>query len=142
MPNWKALTFFIAFLAAASANAQLPTPNELYDTLEARGFRDPLAIWRVSMWETGHLKSSICRNKNNLFGIKAGKDYKTFASWQECVDAMKALEDRKYEEYSAVKSGDYYDFLAWWGFKTGYSYSLSDVRYVQLIKKLAPPKGR
>lgn len=140
MPRLRILTILIAVFPASHAGAQPPTPAELYDTLVARGFRDPLAIWRVSMWETGYLKSNICRTKNNLFGIKAGKDYKTFNTWQECVDAMKSLEDRKYKEYSSVKNGDYYDFLAWWGFKTGYSYSLSDVRYVQLIKKISPPK--
>lgn len=140
MPSIKRIAFLICFLSVQQLHAQLPTPVELYDTLEARGFRDPLAVWRISMWETGYLKSSICKTQNNLFGLRGSKGYKTFPDWMTCVSAMKALEDRKYAEYSAKKKGDYYDFIAWWGYKTGYSYSQSDKRYVELIKKLAPPQ--
>ena len=140
MPSTKRITFLICFLSIQSLYAQLPSSAELYDTLESWGFRDPLAVWRISMWETGYLKSSICREKNNLFGLRGKRDYLSFPDWKACVVAMKSLEDRKYAEYSVKKKGDYYDFIAWWGYKTGHSYSLSDKRYVELIKKLAPPK--
>ena len=117
----------------------MPTELELFDTLKSKGFIDPVAVWRIGIWESGHLKSEICKNRNNLFGIKKN-DYIYFKSWIECVDYMKKMEDIKWSQYLINNSGDYYDFIHWWGYKTGHSRGVEDLKYVQTIKTLNPPQ--
>jgi hypothetical protein len=52
---------------------------------------------------------------------------------------MKKAEDVKWAQYSINNSGDYYDFIHWWGYKTGHSRSNEDLKYTKLLQTLLPP---
>lgn len=117
-----------------------PTKDELYDYLVELDFIDPVATWRISMLETGHLKSKISTEKNNLFGLRSTQEYKEFQNWKECVKYMRNLEKKKWEKYIlTTENPNYYDFIAWWGYKTGKSYSDDDIEYSEFIKKIKSP---
>ena len=58
-----------------------------------------------SKLETGNYTSKVCKNKNNLFGIRKGNKYKTYNTWKESVSDYKRLISSRY------KGGDYYQFL-------------------------------
>ena len=118
----------------------MPTESQLLDTLISKGFIDPIAVWRISIWESGHLRSEICRTRNNIFGLRKN-DYIYFKSWIECVDYMKRMEDIRWAKYSLSNSGDYYDYLYWCGYKTGRSRSVADLEYVKTLKTLNPPQS-
>ena len=117
-----------------------PSKEELYDYLVELDFIDPVAVWRISMLETGHLKSKISTEKNNLFGLRSTEEYKQFENWKECVKYMKKLEQKKWEKYVlTTNKSNYYDFIAWWGYKTGKSYSDDDIEYSLFLKKIKKP---
>ena len=119
---------------------EMPTESQLFDTLKSKGFIDPVAVWRIAIWESGHMRSEICRTRNNLFGLKT-RDYIYFASWLDCIDYMKKMEDIRWAQYSTANSGDYYDFIHWCGYKTGRSRSDEDLQYTKTLKTLDPPKS-
>ena len=58
-----------------------------------------------SILETGNYTSKVCKNKNNLFGIRKGNKYKSYNTWKESVSDYKCLISSRY------KGGDYYEFL-------------------------------
>lgn len=74
-----------------------------------------------SKLETGNYTSKLCRNKNNLFGIRKGNKYKEYNTWKECISDYKKLFSNRY------KGGDYYEYLL----KIGYA---EDPMYIQKLK--------
>lgn len=76
-----------------------------------------------SILETGHYTSYNCKNKNNLFGMRKGKDYKSYSNWKESILDYKKLISKRF------KDGDYYEFLN----KIGYA---EDPKYTQLLKNI------
>jgi hypothetical protein len=125
---------------AAIAQHKLPSPVELYEAVVATGFRNPMVIYKIAMWESAHLRSKIAREKANLFGLRARSSYLSFRSWRHCLEYMKTLEERRYAAYPYKEKNDYYDFIAWWGYKTGRSYDPREQGYIKTIEKMPPPR--
>ena len=104
-------------------SAKVPTKELVYECAKHYNIRHPEIIVAQSILETGHYKSKICLEHNNLFGLydSKNKKYFSFNSWQESVEAYKKMIQHKY------KSGDYYKFLK----KIGYA---EDPDYINKIK--------
>lgn len=137
------LTILLGSLVVESkAQSQTPSELELYDSLVARGFCAPDVVWRIAIWETGHLKSNLCVNHNNLFGIRQNsREYRHFNSWLDCLDYMNDLWNRRYDQFVELcLGGDEYFFLQWWGYKSGRSLHPSEAYYVSKIKSLQLPE--
>jgi hypothetical protein len=117
----------------------LPTPHVFYDSLQALGFRSPIVIYQLAMWESANLRSKMARERANLFGLRARADYLRFDSWMHCLRYMKNLEERRYAAYPHKGKNDYYDFIAWWGYNTGRSYDPREFNFIEIIKKVPPP---
>jgi flagellum-specific peptidoglycan hydrolase FlgJ len=85
----------------------------------------PEIVFDQAILETGHFKSRICREYNNLFGLydSYNNDYYRFNHWYESVEAYK-----KYIQYKYVK-GDYYEFLKLLGYA-------EDPEYINKLRKL------
>ena len=84
----------------------------------------PEIIYAQAVLETGHFKSDLCLNNNNLFGLynsKRDKYYK-FDHWTESVIAYKDFIQYKYKP-----SEDYYKFLQ----RIGYA---EDSNYISKLK--------
>jgi flagellum-specific peptidoglycan hydrolase FlgJ len=75
--------------------------------------------------ETGNFKSSLCRNDHNLFGIKHGRRFAKYPSWQASVaDYKKRISSR----FSGQSHADYFAFLR----RIGYA---SDPNYISKLRK-------
>lgn len=73
--------------------------------------------------ESGIGKSDVYKKTNNLFGIKKGKNYKSYRHWTDCVKDYKRCISNHY------KGGDYYAFLS------SLPYA-EDPNYIEKLKQL------
>jgi hypothetical protein len=136
------LVLLCGFSGSIKAQSSLPSEVELYDSLVSRGFCAPDVVWRIAVWETGHLRSGLCVNYNNLFGLKQSRSqYRHFNHWLDCLDYMQVLWNRKFEEFAeSGVGGDAYCFLQWWGYKTGHSQHPSEANYIVHLKSIRLPE--
>lgn len=85
------------------------SPEEgLKEALTYYNIKHPEIVYAQAILETGHFKSNVCQNSNNLFGLydsKVGKYYR-FKHWTESVIAYKNYIQNKYKSDSS-----YYEFL-------------------------------
>lgn len=89
----------------AQAKRDLPelTIHNLLAEIERNGIRHPKIVLAQAILETGWFRSSVCRNKHNLFGLTnpRTKTYYEFSHWTESVRAYYTKVQHRY------KGGDY-----------------------------------
>ena len=103
------------------------SPQEgLIEALEYYGVKHPQIVYAQAVLETGHFKSDLCLNGNNLFGLYNSKKhrYYTFDHWKDCIIAYKEMIQYKYKD-----SDDYLNFLK----EIGYA---EDSEYICKLKEL------
>ena len=85
----------------------------------------PEIVFAQAILETGHFRSKLCKENNNLFGLynSKKKEYFKFSHWAESVEAYKNYIQYKYFY------GDYYLFLD----SIGYA---SDPQYINKVKNI------
>ncbi|MDE6009111.1 MAG: glucosaminidase domain-containing protein [Muribaculaceae bacterium] len=100
---------------------ELTIPN-LYEEIKRNNIKYPKIVLAQAILETGWFKSSVCRNKNNLFGLTnpRTKNYYEFDHWTESVAAYYSKVQYRY------KSGNYLLWLK----KIGYA---EDPGYIQAV---------
>ena len=101
------------------------SPQEgLMEALEHYGVKHPQIVYAQAVLETGHFKSDLCLNGNNLFGLYNSKKhrYHTFDHWTESVVAY-----LDYVQYRYKPPNDYYKFLS----DIGYA---KDPNYISKLK--------
>lgn len=103
---------------------ELTIPN-LYKEIIRNGILYPKIVLAQAILETGWFRSSVCRNKHNLFGLtnpRTGKYYE-FNHWTESVRAYYTKVQYKY------KSGNYLLWLVEIGYAEDKDYitTLTDV---------------
>lgn len=100
---------------------ELTIPNLLAE-IKKNGIKYPKIVLAQAILETGWFKSSVCRNKHNLFGLTnpRTKDYYEFSHWTESVAAYHSKVQYRY------KSGNYLLWLK----KIGYA---EDPGYIRAI---------
>lgn len=100
---------------------ELTIPN-LYAEIKRNGILYPKVVLAQAILETGWFRSSLCRERNNLFGLtnpRTGKYYE-FGHWTESVRAYLTKVQYKY------KGGNYLLWLR----DIGYA---EDPRYVRAV---------
>ena len=108
----------------------LTIPN-LYQEIIRNGIRHPKIVLAQAILETGWFRSSLCRNRHNLFGLtnpKTGKYYE-FNHWTESVRAYYTKVQYKY------KGGNY----LLWLHRIGYA---EDPRYVREVIRVLKKLGK
>ncbi|MFZ9939315.1 MAG: hypothetical protein ACO3GN_03390 [Bacteroidia bacterium] len=138
------IVYFVMVLFLSCPNRvlsqnNLPEPAVFYDSIQSVGFRNPIVMYQLAMWESANLRSHLAKERANLFGLRGRSGYLRFENWMHCLRYMKNLEERKYSAYPNKAKNDYYDFIAWWGYKTGRSYDPREFGFVQIIKKVPAP---
>lgn len=92
--------------------------------LKKQNIHHPDIVLAQSLLETGHFKSKLCKNHNNLFGIRKNGKYVRYNSWIDSVADYKKSIQNKYR-----KGEDYYSFIK----RIKYA---SDPNYIRKLKKL------
>lgn len=103
------------------------SPQEgLMEALEYYKVKHPQIVYAQAVLETGHFKSDLCLNDNNLFGLYNSKKhrYYTFDHWKDCIIAYKEMIQYKYKD-----GDDYLNFLK----EIGYA---EDSEYICKLKEL------
>ena len=115
-----------------SENPELTIPN-LYKEIIRNGILYPKIVLAQAILETGWFRSSVCRNKHNLFGLtnpRTGKYYE-FNHWTESVWAYYTKVQYKY------KGGNYLLWLDEIGYAENPRYTdsiINILRYNLLLK--------
>lgn len=98
------------------------TQKNLLDEIIRQDVRFPRIVLAQAMLETGYFSSRVCREYNNLFGLrKRNGAYYQFDRWEDSVAAY-----RDYVQYKYT-GGNYFDFLD----RIGYA---EDKRYTQKVR--------
>lgn len=102
------------------------TMTNLYRVMERYDIQHKQVVMAQALLETGYFTSRVCRENNNLFGLRRPSDgsYYSFARWEDSVKAYKDYVQYKYQ------GGDYYDFLT----RIGYA---EDREYVMKVRNIA-----
>ena len=126
----------IEHTAEEETEVELPTdpvaffnqsPEEgLVEALDYYGIQYPQIVYAQALLETGHFKSKLCTQYNNLFGLynSRTKSYYRFDNWWDSVIAYRDKVQYKYKGNT-----DYYTFLV----KLPYA---TDPNYIRKIKQL------
>lgn len=107
-------------------------PNDdLMAVLEYYNVKHKNIVYAQAILETGHFRSKVCREYNNLFGLynSRSKDYYKFNHWSESVVAY-----LNYIQYRYKPPNDYYKFLE----EIGYA---EDPQYITKLKNIVKRYG-
>jgi flagellum-specific peptidoglycan hydrolase FlgJ len=100
------------------------TWDNIIKELKANGIKHIDVVLKQIKLETGNLKSNVCLNNNNLFGLTyKGERYLTFNHWSESIKCYKKVQNKmRHNE-------NYYAFLK----RIKYA---SDNKYINKLKKI------
>ena len=82
------------------------TIENLYAALKRHGIKYPKIVLAQAILETGHFRSRVCNEYNNLFGLRHSKGYYTFEHWEKSVIAY-----RDKVQYKHRNNENYYAFF-------------------------------
>lgn len=105
-------------------NSDLTIEN-LYAALKKHGIKFPKIVLAQAILETGNFKSRVCKEQNNLFGLRHSKGYYSFDHWEESVIAY-----RDWVQYKHRNGEGYYSFLK----RINYAASKS---YIYKVREIA-----
>ena len=107
---------------------ELTIPN-LYAEIKKNDIKYPKIVLAQAILETGWFKSSVCRNKNNLFGLTnpRTKTYYEFDHWTESVTAYRTKVQYKY------KGGNYLLWLRDIGYAEDKGYIQAVIRVLRQL---------
>lgn len=105
--------------------------DDLMAVLEYYNVKHKNIVYAQAILETGHFRSKVCREYNNLFGLynSRSKDYYKFNHWSESVVAYLS-----YIQYRYKPPNDYYKFLE----EIGYA---EDPQYITKLKNIVKRYG-
>lgn len=92
------------------------TSENVYKEILENNIQFPKIVLMQSIIETGHYKSRLCKEQNNLFGFGGPGKFMKFDSWKSCIKFYKKYQDKYYQ------GGDYFKFLLDIGFADGEEY--------------------
>jgi hypothetical protein len=104
--------------------------ENLAKALDKYNVKFPKIVMAQALLETGYFTSHVCRECNNLFGLRRPGDgsYYVFGNWEESVKAYKEYVQYKY------KSGDYLTFLRDIGYATDKNYIIKVLQIASALQ--------
>lgn len=97
--------------------------ESLYRELLRHGIPHSDIVMRQARLESGMGSSAVYARTNNLFGLRRGGEYRSYAHWTDCVKDYKRLVSSRYD------GGDYYVFLR----RIGYA---EDPLYIEKLRSI------
>lgn len=100
--------------------------EDLIVVMDHYGVKHPEIVYAQAILETGHFRSKVCKEYNNLFGLWDSRNhtYYRFDHWSESVVAYLDFIQDKYKP-----PNDYYKFLS----DIGYA---EDPEYINKLKRI------
>lgn len=107
----KKIISLLAIVALChSTMAQVPSHKDVFSKIVQSNIRFPEVAFAQAILESGHFKSKVARQNNNLFGMRMPKQRKTTAigtnggyarykSWQASVRDYKLWQDNLFKRY-------------------------------------------
>lgn len=107
---------------------ELTIPN-LLEEIRKNGIQYPKIVLAQAILETGWFKSSVCSNKNNLFGLTNPRtgEYYEFSHWTESVRAYYTKVQYRY------KGGNYLLWLKNIGYAEDPGYIRAVIRVLRML---------
>lgn len=107
---------------------ELTVPN-LVAEIRRNGIKYPKVVLAQAILETGWFKSSVCRNKHNLFGLTNPRtgEYYEFSHWTESVKAYYTKVQYRY------KGGNYLLWLKNIGYAEDPGYIRAVIRVLRML---------
>lgn len=107
---------------------ELTIPN-LVEEIRRNGIKYPKIVLAQAILETGWFKSSVCRNKHNLFGLTNPRtgEYYEFGHWTESVRAYYTKVQYRY------KGGNYLLWLKNIGYAEDPGYIRAVIRVLRML---------
>lgn len=127
--NYENMKAIIIPLLMASMACQAQTADQVAKELHRQQVPYAHIVLAQARLETGNFKSDRCRRDHNLFGMKRGRRYAKYHTWQESIS------DYKQRISSRYKGGDYLAFLK----RIGYA---SDVAYQEKVRRIVRTSNR
>ena len=103
----------------------------LMEALEYYNVEHKNIVYAQAILETGHFRSKVCKEYNNLFGLYNSYkgDYYKFQHWSESVVAYLNYIQYRYKPPDEPTKEDYYHFLQ----RIGYA---EDPKYITKVKRI------
>ena len=108
------------------------TLESLYQEILKNNIQHPKVVLAQAVLETGWFKSSVCRNKGNLFGLRNPKTggYYEFENWRDSVKAYYTKVQYKYKD----KTENYLLWLKRIGYAEDKGYIEAVMRVMKTLK--------
>jgi hypothetical protein len=120
----KLLLLLITAFTITTSNATITDEeSNLYESILCMNFENPEIVWAQAILETGHLKSKLCKNYNNLFGMKMARKRYTLATGRT---------NHGYAVYNS-KDSSLADYLVWQNVLIKKKGSMSSTAYMNYI---------
>lgn len=104
------------------------TKENVYYVLDTYDIKFPNIVYKQMLLETGHFKSRICLENNNLLGIYYKGNFLNYEHWSGSIKSYKKIQTR-YNYDSTHTKEHYYNFLI----KIGYA---EDPEYINKLKNI------
>ncbi len=121
----------------APSGLPLTIPN-LISEIRKNGIQHEEIVLAQAILETGWFTSSVCKNKNNLFGLTnpRTKDYYEFAHWTDSVKAYYTKVQYRY------KGGNYLQWLHDIGYAEAPDYVPAVINVIKYLRNASSTKNR
>ena len=114
---------------------ELTLPN-LISVMQEVGVSNQLFVLAQAVLETGHFTSRVCKENNNLFGIRLHHSYAKFERWEDSVVGYKNWIQYKY------KGGNYLTFLKRIGYAEAPHYTQHVAKIARQLYETLKAEGR
>lgn len=118
----KKLLLILTVLSCSFVNAQIPSHSKVYQEIVSSGIKYAEVAFAQAILESGHFKSKVAKQNNNLFGMRipryrsttaVGKlnGYARYLSWQASVQDYKIWQDNLFKRYPNMTKAEFKSYL-------------------------------
>lgn len=118
----KLITLLAVMCYCHYAIAQIPSHKEVFATIVNAGIKFPEVAFAQAILESGHFRSKIAKQNNNLFGMRMPNKrqttaigtkygYAKYKSWQASVEDYKNWQDMIFKKYPSMTLSQFKSYI-------------------------------
>lgn len=136
--SMEKILFLLLFVNLINNNK--PNRDNVYQELIHQEVKYPQIVIKQAIIETNCGKTGVGKTKNNLFGFRTNKGYKSYDNWKLSISDYKRWQDKRFSEHEKLhhknSKCDYYHFLCHIGYVDGKKCSERGKQYVNKLKSM------